>query len=419
MTQKRQIVIVGGGLAGLAAANALAVFGIKSDVYEAAPVLTEVGAAIGTSPQAYKALEAIGLGEAVTRIGTPVIGLTTRNLQTGDYIDFIDNQKAATKFGGPFHTFHRADILEALANGLNPESIHLGHRLTGLEERDDSVTLSFANGINVEAEFVIGADGVRSIVRQMLYGDDHPTYTGQMVWRAVVKGSDVTTECLEPSGWVQWVAPGRHFMAYYMRGKELLNLVTQEDTEQWVAESWSTLGDPDEMRRSFPNPEPRLKTLLDLVTDCSKWGLFTRPLTDNWGRGRVQLIGDAAHAMLPNIGQGACQAFEDAYILARWLDARRQDVSQAFRDFRSVRIPRVHAIQRRAAWAAKFKHMQDTKAQKSVLSGKEHSESDMGWILGFDPVTDWDKPPVVPADNSVGLANLPDAPTEPLSAVKH
>ena len=417
MTPKRPIVILGGGLAGLAAANALAAFGIKSDVYEAAPVLTDVGAAIGTSPQAYKALEAIGLAETITRVSTPVIGLVTRNMQTGEFIDFVDNQKAAAKFGGPFHTFHRADILEALASRLDPASIHLGHRLAGLEERDDSVMLSFANGTNVEAEFVIGADGVRSIVRQALYGDDHPTYTGQMVWRALLKGSEVPEECLEPSGWVQWVGAGCHFMAYYMRGRELLNVVTQEDTEKWVAESWSTRGDPDEMRLSFPNPEPRLKTLLDLVTDCSKWGLFTRPLTDNWGRGRVQLIGDAAHAMLPNIGQGACQAFEDAYILARWLDAKRQDVPQAFRDFRRVRIPRVHAVQRRAEWAARFKHMQDTSAQKSVLSGKEHSESDMGWIFGFNPVTDWDKDPVVPADKSVGLGDLPDGSAGALSAV--
>ena len=124
-----------------------------------------------------------------------------------------------------------------------------------------------------------------------------------------------------------------------------MNIVTQEDTDKWVEEGWSTRGDPDEMRRSFPNPEPRLEKLLSLVTECSKWGLFTRPLTQNWGRGRIQLIGDAAHAMLPNAGQGACQAFEDAYILARWLDACRDPV-EAFANFRRIRIPRVHGVQR-------------------------------------------------------------------------
>ncbi len=405
--KERPVVIVGGGLAGLAAANALAAFGIKAEVYEAAAVLTEVGAAIATSPQANKALQAIGLGKTIAAVATPSPNIVTRNMQTGEIVDVVDNESASIEFDGPFYTFHRADLLEALASGLDPASIHLGHRLVALEERDDGVGLSFANGTTVDADLVIGADGVRSVVRQALYGDDQPSYTGQMVWRALLKGSEVPPDCLGPSGWVQWVGPGCHFMAYYMRGKELVTVVTQEDTEEWVAEGWSTRGDPEEMRRSFPNPEPRLERMLGLIKDCSKWGLFTRPLTDNWGRGRVQLIGDAAHAMLPNIGQGACQAFEDAYILARWLDSQRQDPVEAFRNFRRVRIPRVHAIQRRAAWAAQFKHMHDAAEQKSVVSGKGHSEGDLGWVLGFDPVADWQKDPVVPSDRSVGLAELP------------
>ena len=236
-------------------------------------------------------------------------------MQTGEFLEFNDRHKAAARYGAPYYTFHRADLLDALASGLDHSAIHLGHRLTGVEERSDRIVLAFANGAEVEAEFVIGADGVRSVIRQALYGDDNPTYTGQMVWRALLNGSDVPEEVLEPTGHIQWVGPGCHLLAYYIRGKKLVNIVTQEDTDKWVEEGWSTRGDPDEMRLSFPNPEPRLEKLLSLVTECSKWGLFTRPLTQNWGRGRIQLIGDAAHAMLPNAGQGACQAFEDAYIL--------------------------------------------------------------------------------------------------------
>ena len=217
---------------------------------------------------------------------------------------------------------------------------------------------------------MIGADGVRSVVRQALYGDDNPTYTGQMVWRALLNGSDVPEEVLEPTGHIQWVGPGCHLLAYYIRGKKLVNIVTQEDTDKWVEEGWSTRGDPDEMRLSFPNPEPRLEKLLSLVTECSKWGLFTRPLTQNWGRGRIQLIGDAAHAMLPNAGQGACQAFEDAYILARWLN----DAAT-----RSRPSPTSAASVSRACMAcsgspsanARFKHMRDAAAQKeSIASGQ-------------------------------------------------
>ena len=156
---------------------------------------------------------------------------------------------------------------------------------------------------------MIAADGIRSVIRQALYGSDNPTYTGQMVWRSLLKSSDVPEEVLEPMGHTQWVGPGCHFIAYYIRQKKFVNIVTQEDTDKWVEEGWSTRGDPNEMRASFPNPEPRLAKILSLVTECSKWGLFTRPLTQNWGRGRIQLIGDAAHAVA-SAGQGAA-AFED------------------------------------------------------------------------------------------------------------
>ena len=151
------------------------------------------------------------------------------------------------------------------------------------------------------------------------------------------------------------------------------------------------------MRRSFPNPEPRLEKLLSVVAECSKWGLFTRPLTENWGRGRIQLIGDAAHAMLPNAGQGACQAFEDAYVLARWLKAVRDPV-EAFANFRRIRIPRVHAVQRLSFANARFKHMRDSAAQKAMIStGKRGVQGNAEWVWGYDPVGGWDQEPTVPA----------------------
>ncbi len=401
MRPNQSVAIIGGGIAGLTAAHALASVGIRADIYESARQLTEVGAAIAISPQAYKAVQAIGLEKQLLAVATPSPNLYTRNMQTGEFVDLLNNEEASKRFGGPFYTFHRADLIEALAVGLDPATIHLGHRLATLEEKKDTVHLSFSNGASIEADFVIGADGIRSVVRQAIYGDDHPSYTGQMVWRAILKGKDIPPGTLDPTGWVQWVGPGCHFMAYYMRGKELVNVVTQEDTGKWVAEGWSTPGDPDEMRLSFPNPEPRLKKLLSIITDCSKWGLFTRPLTDNWGRGRIQLIGDAAHAMLPNIGQGACQAFEDGYILARWLDETREDMTEGFRNFRRVRIPRVHVIQRMSLLAAKRKHMQDPSAQKALLESSEGLHGNMGWVLGYNPLTDWRNDPVMPPADSV------------------
>jgi salicylate hydroxylase len=396
MQSSCRMAIVGGGLAGLAAANALKTFGIKAEVFEAAPALAEIGAAVNASPQAVKALRAIGAGDKAAAVGHLSRGIYTRNMQTGEFLEFNDRFKAAERFGAPYYTFHRADLLDALASGLDHSAIHLGHCLTGVEERSDRIVLAFANGARVEAEFVIGADGVRSVIRQALYGSDNPTYTGQMVWRSLLKGSDVPGEVLEPMGHTQWVGPGCHFIAYYIRQKKLVNIVTQEDTDKWVEEGWSTGGDPDEMRLSFPNPEPQLAKLLSLVTECSKWGLFTRPLTQNWGRGRIQLIGDAAHAMLPNAGQGACQAFEDAYILGRWLEACRDPV-EAFASFRRVRIPRVHGVQRLSLSNARFKHMRDAAMQKaSITSGKGSVHGNSDWVWGYDPIGEWDKEPFVP-----------------------
>ncbi len=396
MPSSCRIAVVGGGLAGLAMANALKTFGIEAQVFEAAAALGEIGAAVNTSPQAVKALRAIGVGDAIAAVGHLSRGTYTRNLQTGEFLELNDRLKAAERYGAPYYTFHRADLIDALASGLDLRTVHLGHRLTGLKESGDRVALAFANGVEVEAEYVIGADGVRSVIRQALYGDDNPTYTGQMVWRALLNANDVPEEILEPMGHTQWVGPGCHFLAYYIRQRKFVNIVTQEDTDKWVEEGWSTRGDPNEMRQSFPNPEPRLAKLMSLVTECSKWGLFLRPLTDNWGRGRIQLIGDAAHAMLPNAGQGACQAFEDAYVLGRWLQTSR-DPAEAFVNFRRVRIPRVHGVQRLSLSNARFKHARDAKEQKAAIAagtGSVHGNAD--WVWSFDPVADWNKEPLVP-----------------------
>lgn len=396
MTSSCRIAIVGGGLAGLAAANALKTVGISAQVFEAAPQLGEIGAAVNTSPQAVKALRGVGVADHIAAVGHLSPGTYTRNMQTGEFLEFNDRFKTAEKYGAPYYSFHRADLLDALAINLDKSTIHLGHRLSAVEEQSDRVILSFENGNKVEAQYVIGADGVRSVLRKAMYGDDNPTYTGQMAWRTLLDSSIVPMEVLEPYGHTEWVGPGSHFRAYFIRQKKVVNIVTQQDTDDWVEEGWSTRGSPEEMRASFPNPEPRLAKLLSLITDCSKWGLFTRPLKDNWGRGRIQLIGDAAHAMVPNAGQGACQAFEDAYILGRWMEACA-DPAEAFINFRRIRMPRAQGVQRLSLANARFKHMKDSNAQReSIKSGKGSVHGTVEWVWGYDPVAEWNKVPVVP-----------------------
>jgi len=297
VTKAPSIAIVGGGLAGLATAAALTQFGFEAEIFESAQNLREIGAGINVSPQAIQVLRAIGLGDRITAAANVAPAVLTRDMHSGAPLDYRDQTSAVTRFGAPLCTFHRADLVDALARGLDTGRLHLSHRLIGIHERRSRVELSFANGVRHDAGVVIAADGVHSLVRRTLYGHDNPTYAGKMVWRALLLGGNVPANVLEPSGHIQWLGSRRHFYGYYLRGRDVVNIVTQEDTDQWVEEGWSIPGDPDEMRLSFPNPEPRLEALLSAVTQCSKWGLFTRPVTENWGRGRIQLIGDAAHAM--------------------------------------------------------------------------------------------------------------------------
>ncbi len=408
MVTRCRIAIVGGGLAGTATLNALRTFGVDAELFEAASALGEIGAAVSCSPQAVKALWGLGARERVDAVGHRSPGEYTRNMQTGEHLEFRDRFKLAEKWGAPYYSFHRADLLDALTAGLDRSHIHLGHRLVRVEEGSDSVGLVFENGNRVDAEYVIGSDGVKSVLRQALYGDDQPAYTGQMAWRALLNASDVPDWVLEPTGQTEWVGPGAHVRAYYIRQKKLVNIVTQQDTANWVEESWNKRGDPEEMRTSFTDPEPRLKELLGLVTECMKWGLFARPINENWGYGRIQLIGDAAHAMVPNAGQGACQAFEDAYSLGRWLSACA-DPLEAFANFRRIRIPRVHGVQRLALANLGFKHMKDRQAQKeAIASGKGSMHGTNDWLYGYEPATDWDKTPVVApayADPAPGTAS--------------
>lgn len=392
-----RIAIVGGGLAGLATAAALARFDLHAEVFEQAPKLGEIGAGINVSPQAINALRAIGLGERIAAVANVAPGVVTRDMHTGAQLGYRDQTSAVARFGAGIHSFHRADLLDALASGVDRVAVHLDHRLTGLEERREGVVLGFANGATREADLVIGADGVHSLLRRTLYGQDNPAYTGQMVWRALLPGRDISPEILGPTGHVQWLGLGRHFFGYYLRGREVVNIVTQEDTDEWVEEGWSIPGDPDAMRASFPQTEPLLAALLSRVTQCSKWGLFLRPVTENWGRGRIQLIGDAAHAMLPNAGQGASQSFEDAYILARWLAAIPEDPARALEQFRGIRMPRVHGVQRRSAAIVRAKHDYDTRKSDAPAPANVDAVDAMAWIWGYDVVAGWDKPPAVPS----------------------
>jgi salicylate hydroxylase len=390
------IAIAGGGLAGLAAAAALAQFGFDAEVFEAAPRLGEIGAGVNVSPQGIRALRAIGLGDAIDAAANVAPGVFTRDMHSGAPLDYRDHSIVEPRFGAPVSTFHRADLLDALAGGVDPRRIHLDRRLTALEERPASVELHFANGITHAADLLIGADGIHSQVRRALYGDDKPTYTGQMVWRALVPSTDLPTDALAPSGHIQWLGSGRHFFAYYLRGRDVVNIVTQQDTKRWVEEGWSIPGDVDEMHASFPDAEPRLAALLDAVTRCSQWGLFLRPPTGNWGRGRIQLIGDAAHAMMPQAGQGPRNPSRTPTFWRAGLRRCRTILRRRW----TTSAPSASLVRTRCSAAPRIFFAPSTittrmgptpRARKSTQSTR------WAWIWGYDVVAAWDQMPAMRA----------------------
>lgn len=389
------VAVVGGGLAGLATTVGLVKYGFDVQVFEQAGQLGEVGAGINISPQAVKALLDFGLGDELARIGNTPTGYLQRSMYTGDPLAetlFVEAGETKSRYGAPYYTFHRADLIGVLADAVPQERVHLGQRLAALEEGAEGVTLTFESGLVHTADIVIGADGIHSKVREILYGSNDPQFTGQMVWRAFVDGSSFPEGFLGKHGYYGWIGKGSHLMTYYLRGTEIINITTQADSEGWLEQGWSIPGDPDEMRRSFPDATPELQALLDAVTQCSKWGLFGHKPTEDWGRGRIQLIGDAAHPMLPNAGQGAAQSFEDAYVLARWLESKRDDPEGALAGFRNVRIPRAHAVQRQSRLNSRLVHSGDWEERQELFKARQKSGDTplgLGWIYGYEPAEEW------------------------------
>ena len=398
--------VVGGGLAGMAASVALTRAGFDVQVFERAHAWGEVGAGINISPNATRALEGMGLTEALAAVGNVMSGQLMRSLSTGEVVNemiLAGDPADSGRFGAPYYIFHRADLIEVLANAV--PNIHLDHQLVDLEEGDEGATVIFANGRRETFDVVIGADGIRSRVRQVLYGDDTPTYLGQTAWRAFVDPKEIQDPeaILGKYGFSGWAGRGNHLMTYFMRGKSLINLVGQNDSSAWTEEGWSIPASADAMREVFAEGIPDVQRLLAPMTSVSKWGLFGRKPTHNWGRGRVQLIGDAAHPMLPNAGQGAAQSFEDAYILGRWL-AEEKDIDTALASFREVRIPRAHAIQRQSALNNARLHSGSLapagNGYPAPPAPKGGALFGMGWIYDFNPTEQWSERVSYPLSNA-------------------
>src|SRR5882672_5652782 len=339
------VAIVGGGIGGLFAANALIANGIQVSVYEQAPVLGEIGAGVFLTPNSVRHLQRLGLEGAVQKWGARV-GHESRYFRHNGVpiapVQVTDSAGWNATFG-----MHRADLVEILATALPRDVVHTGHRCTGCEQGDDVARVSFANGAVAEGDVVIAADGIHSELRHEVTPPSHPVFSGSVAYRGVISHDRVPDW---PTGsWLMWLGKGKHFLTFPLRAAQLINYVAFVPADAEMKESWSAPGDPDVLRREFEGWDPRIGTLLSQVETTFRWALYDREPLPSWTRGRLTLLGDAAHPMLPHLGQGANQSIEDGMALATILArTERASVPAALLAYERLRRERVAAVQRGA-----------------------------------------------------------------------
>jgi len=340
--QRPGVVIVGGGIGGLFAANALIAHGLKVSVYEQAPALGEVGAGVFLTPNSVRHLQRVGLGPDVEKWGARV--------GPGSHYFRHDGAPIApvqvTDSSGWNATFgmHRADFVEFLAKALPAGTVHTGHRCTGFEQDGDKARVSFANVNVAEADVVIGADGIHSELRPFVFPPSNPVFHGSVAYRGVVAHERVPH--WPTDRWLMWLGKGKHFLAFPVRAEKLINYVGFVPADQEMKESWSAPGDPDVLRCEFAGWDPRIEGLLQQVEKTFRWALYDREPLPTWTRGRLTLLGDAAHPMLPHLGQGANQSIEDGMALATILShANRKSAPAALIAYERLRRERVAQVQ--------------------------------------------------------------------------
>jgi salicylate hydroxylase len=339
------IAIIGGGIGGLFAANALIARGLSVSVYEQAPELGEIGAGVYLTPNAVRQLERVGLGPAVQKWGA-LVGPNSQYLRH-DGTPIAPVQVADASGWNATYGMHRADFVDFLSAILPPGIVNCGHRAVAFEERGDKARVTFANGATAEADVVVAADGIHSELRPYVFPPSTPVFHGTISYRGLVTRERLPDWPMDR--WLMWAGPSKHFLVFPVRHGAMVNYVGFVPTDEEMKESWSAPGNADTLRAEFEGWDPRITSVLAQVDKCFRWALYDREPLPTWSKGRLTLLGDAAHPMLPHLGQGANQSIEDGMALATIL-ARvgRAAVPAALLAYERLRRERVAAVQRGA-----------------------------------------------------------------------
>ncbi|WP_214370385.1 FAD-dependent oxidoreductase [Pseudonocardia sp. H11422] len=385
-----RVAIVGGGIGGLSLGLALRERGLRADVFEQAPELTEIGAAIALSANATREFARLGLGDQLEAVATIPTELIYRHWQDGRRIaahPVRDGGCYVERFGAPYYGVHRAHLQGILGGAFGNDGLHLGCRLVNLFEQADSIVLEFANGRVEHADLVVGADGVRSTVRRFITGTDDTVYSGTSAFRGIVPVEKLPS-LPDPHAIQFWMGPDAHLLHYAIGGSgDAVNFfAVVEGPPVWTREdSWMAEIDEDVPAAAFERWHPAVIEIVDAVPHSVRWGLFgVRPLL-RWYRGRAVLVGDAAHGMLPHHGQGANTTIEDAFALGALLaDARPSDLEAVFSRYQHLRRARTRKIQRSSWVTNDLLHLPDGPTIARRDEKVSRFPHDFAWIHEYD-----------------------------------
>ncbi len=400
-----EILIVGGGLGGLTAALCLARQGHRVQVFEQAPVISEAGAGIQLSPNATRVLFHLGLQAPLAAMAFAPQRTEIRHWRTGHLIGSNPlGEEVRERYGFPYLNVHRGDLIGVLERAVRRTAgvtLHVGMPVETVRE-DAQVVSLVAAGQSFEGEILIGADGIRSVVREALFGPERATFTGNIAWRMLIPVEELPAGLLPPVAGVWW-GPGRHFVHYFVRRGELVNCVCVVEQRGWTVESWTEPGSPDELRAAFVGWHPTIQSLVSAARPGSlfKWALFDRPPMSAWSRGRMTLLGDACHPTLPFMAQGAAMAIEDGAVLAQCLRGERLtgkrlandgeaaggDISANLVRYTQLRRSRTAGIQLGSRRNATIFHLSGVKAWLRNRAAGKASESRLDGLFRYDAIS--------------------------------
>ena len=360
-----RIAIVGAGIGGLTAAIALARKGVAVEVLEQAPELTTVGASLQLGPNAVRLLEPLGLLPVLRDIGVLTPAVELRRWDDDTVLLRTELGPAMEEhFGAPQLDFYRPDLLAVLAARAPTGALHLGARVTGVEQDDDGVGVVLEDGTRRRADAAIAADGLKSPLRAQLTGGDDPVFSGTVVYRGVVPAKEVADLDLAWTN-LYWLGPYRHGVSYWLSGRRLLAATVAVQDAAWSQESWTLEVPAEEAVTQVEGWSPQLLERLRRCRTVLRGAVYVRPPIEQWAFGRVVLLGDSAHAMAPFQAQGAAQAIEDAFVLAECVGDEPDDLPAALARYERVRTSRAGTLQASSQTAANVFYLPDGGEQQA------------------------------------------------------